>query len=299
MRGSDYAELRAFAAIAEHGSFVRAAAHLGLSPSALSQTIRTLEERLGVRLLNRTTRQVALTEHGARFLERIQPGLAQIQAAFDDLDEVRHRPTGRLRINVGRTALRIMIEPKLAAFMALYPELEVELFADDTLADLVGEGFDAGIRLGESLAREMVALPFGGPQRQVIVGSPAYFERHPRPRTPQDLAQHDCIRLRLPGARRLYPYEFSRDGRDFDVEVHGRLILNEGWHILSAARAGLGLAQVFEPSARADLREGRLIEVLSEWLPPFPGFHIYYPARKQLPMKLRVFVDFLRAQTWD
>jgi DNA-binding transcriptional LysR family regulator len=288
-----------FARVAHFGSFTRAAAELEVSPSALSQSVRALEARLGVRLLNRTTRRVALTEHGARFLERIQPGLAQIQAAFDDLDDVRHRPTGRLRINVGRTALRIMIEPLLPRFMARYPELEVELFADDTLADLVAEGFDAGIRLGESLARDMVAVPFGGPQRQVIVGAPAYFERHPPPLTPQDLAEHDCIRLRLPGSRRLYPFEFSRDGRDFDVEVRGRLILNEGAHILSAARAGLGLAQVFEPSARADVREGRLVEVLSEWLSPFPGFYIYYPERKQLPMKLRVFVDFLREQVWE
>ena len=288
-----------FARVAHFGSFTRAAAELEVSPSALSQSVRALEARLGVRLLNRTTRRVALTEHGARFLERIQPGLAQIQDAFDDLDDVRHRPTGRLRVNVGRTALRIMIEPLLPRFMARYPELEVELFADDTLADLVAEGFDAGIRLGESLALDMVAVPFGGPQRQVIVGAPAYFERHPPPRTPQDLAGHDCIRLRLPGSRRLYPFEFSRDGRDFDVEVRGRLILNEGAHILSAARAGLGLAQVFEPSARADLREGRLVEVLSDWLSPFPGFYIYYPARTQLPMKLRVFVDFLREQAWE
>ncbi|QWP77630.1 LysR family transcriptional regulator [Lysobacter sp. K5869] len=288
-----------FARVAHFGSFTRAAAELEVSPSALSQSVRALEAQLGVRLLNRTTRQVALTEHGARFLERIQPGLAQIQAAFDDLDDVRHRPTGRLRINVGRTALRIMIEPHLPAFMARYPELEVELFADDTLADLVGEGFDAGIRLGESLARDMVAVPIGGPQRQVIVGAPAYFERHPPPRTPRDLAEHDCIRLRLPGARRLYPFEFSRDGRDFDVEVSGRLILNDSAPILSAARAGLGLAQVFEPLARADLREGRLVAVLSDWLAPFPGFYVYYPARKQLPMKLRVFVDFLREQAWE
>ncbi|WP_363799761.1 LysR family transcriptional regulator [Lysobacter firmicutimachus] len=284
----------AFARVAHCGSFTRAAAELEVSPSALSQTVRALEARLGVRLLNRTTRRVGLTEHGARFLEQIAPALAQIEAAFDDLDAVRDRPTGRLRINTGRTALKILVEPHLPAFLARYPELEVELFVDDTLADLVEGGFDAGIRLGETLARDMVAVPVGGAQRQVVVAAPAYFARRPAPRTPQDLVGHDCIRLRLPGSRRLHPFEFHSDGRDVAVEVQGRLILNEGGAILDAARAGLGLAQLFEPIARQDLRAGRLVEVLQDYLPPFPGFYVYYPARRQLPPKLRVFVDFLR-----
>ncbi|MGO4261479.1 LysR substrate-binding domain-containing protein [Lysobacter sp. TAB13] len=284
----------AFARVAHFGSFTRAAAELEISPSALSQTVRGLESKLGVRLLNRTTRQVSLTEHGARFLDQIGPGLAQIEAAFDDLDAVRHRPTGRLRINVGRTAAKVLVEPRLPEFLARYPELEVELFADDTLADLVAGGFDAGIRLGECLARDMIALPVGGMQRQVIVATPGYFEHRDKPRTPQELVGHECIRLRLPGSRRLYPWEFGRDGRDFEVDVEGRLIFNDGMMILSAARAGLGMAQLFEPIAREDVRAGRLVEVLGDYQPPFPGFYIYYPARKQLPTKLRVFVDFMR-----
>ncbi|MFD1298388.1 LysR family transcriptional regulator [Lysobacter gummosus] len=286
----------AFARVAHFGSFTRAAAELEVSPSALSQTVRGLESKLGVRLLNRTTRQVGLTEHGARFLDQIGPGLAQIEAAFDDLDAVRHRPTGRLRINVGRTAAKVLVEPRLPEFLARYPELEVELFADDTLADLVAGGFDAGIRLGECLARDMIALPVGGMQRQVIVATPGYFENRDKPRTPQELVGHECIRLRLPGSRRLYPWEFGRDGRDFEVDVEGRLIFNDGMMILSAARAGLGMAQLFEPIAREDVRAGRLVEVLGDYQPPFPGFYIYYPARKQLPTKLRVFVDFMREQ---
>jgi len=168
------------------------------------------------------------------------------------------------------------------------------LFVDDTLADLVEGGFDAGIRLGETLARDMVAVPVGGAQRQVVVAAPAYFARRPPPRRPQDLVGHDCIRLRLPGSRRLHPFEFHLDGRDIAVEVQGRLILNDGGAILAAARAGLGLAQLFEPIVRQDLREGRLVEALRDHQPPFPGFYVYYPARRQLPPKLRVFIDFLR-----
>ena len=284
----------AFARVAHFGSFTRAAAELEISPSALSQTVRSLETKLGVRLLNRTTRQVGLTEHGARFLDQIGPGLAQIEAAFDDLDAVRHRPTGRLRINVGRTAARVIIEPRLPEFLARYPDLEVELFADDTLADLVAGGFDAGIRLGECLARDMIALPIGDMQRQVIVATPEYFQRHPAPQTPRDLVGHDCIRLRLPGSRRLYPWEFNSEGRDFEVDVQGRLICNDGLMILRAACAGLGMAQLFEPIAREEIAAGRLVAVLDEYQPPFPGFYVYYPARKQMPTKLRVFVDFMR-----
>lgn len=286
----------AFARVAHFGSFTRAAAELDLSPSALSQTVRALEAKLGVRLLERTTRRVGLTEHGARFLERIGPGLAQIQAAFDDLDAVRHRPTGRLRINTGRTALKVLLEPRLPAFLARYPELEVELFADDTLADLVAGGFDAGIRLGECLARDMIALPIGGPLRQQVVAAPAYFARNAQPERPEDLVGHDCIRLRLPGSRRLHAWEFAEDGREFEVDVGGRLILNESQPILEAARAGLGMAQLLEPTTRADVAAGRLIAVLDAFQPPFPGFYLYYPARRQMPTKLRVFVEFMREQ---
>ncbi|WP_031372581.1 LysR family transcriptional regulator [Lysobacter antibioticus] len=284
----------AFARVAHHESFTRAAAELELSPSALSQTVRTLEAKLGVRLLNRTTRRVGLTEHGARFLEQIGPGLAQIEAAFDDLNAVRDRPTGRLRINTGRVAARLLLEPNLPAFLARYPQMQVEVFADDTLADLVAGGFDAGIRLGECLAKDMIALPLGGPQRQIVVGSPAYFEQRTHPRTPEELVDHECLRHRLPGSGRLMAWEFTRDGREYEVDVAGRLIYNDSSLALNMVRAGCGLMQAFEPMVTEDLRRGGLVQVLDAYTPAFPGFHIYYPARKQLPTKLRVFVDFMR-----
>jgi DNA-binding transcriptional LysR family regulator len=285
----------AFARVAHHASFTRAAAELAVSPSALSQTVRTLESQLGVRLLNRTTRRVGLTEHGARFLQQVSPGLQLIEAAFDDLDLVRDRPAGRLRINLSRIAAQQLVIPRLSAFAARYPEVEVELFVDPSLADLVAGGFDAGIRLGECLAKDMIALPVGPMQRQVVVGSPAYFRRHPPPRTPADLVHHDCIRHRLSSGR-LMPYEFTRDGRDFEVEVNGHLIFNDSGLAREAARAGLGLSQQFEAEAAADLVNGTLQRVLDDDLEPFPGFFIYYPAREHMATKLRVFIDFLREQ---
>ena len=283
----------AFARVARLGSFTRAAAELEVSPSALSQTVRTLEERLGVRLLNRTTRRVGLTEHGARFLAQVAPGLEQIDAAFDDLDAVRDRPTGRLRINAGRIAIRTLVEARLPAFLARYPDVQVELFADDTLADLVAGGFDAGIRLGECLARDMVAQPLGGPQRTIVVGSPGYYARHGRPEVPEDLIHHDCIRQRLPGSGRMQPWEFSRDGQDFEIDVRGRLIFNDSSLARGPALAGLGLAQLFETMVAQDVAAGRLLPVLDAYTPPFPGFYIYYPARRQLAPKLRAFVEFM------
>ncbi|RDZ26501.1 LysR family transcriptional regulator [Lysobacter silvisoli] len=283
----------AFARVAHLGSFTRAAAELEVSTSALSQTVRGLEERLGVRLLNRTTRRVGLTEHGARFLAQVGPGLAQIDAAFDDLDAVRERPTGRLRINAGRIAIRSLIEPRLPEFLARYPDVQVELFADDTLADLVAGGFDAGIRLGECLARDMVARPIGGPQRTIVVGSPDYYARRGTPRVPEDLIHHDCIRQRLPGSGRMQPWEFTRDGRDFEVDVGGRLIFNDSSLARAPLLAGLGLGQLFPVLVADHLAAGRLVQVLDRYTPPFPGFHIYYTARRQLAPKLRAFVDFM------
>ncbi|WP_242111776.1 LysR family transcriptional regulator [Luteimonas aquatica] len=285
----------AFAHVAHHASFTRAAAELAVSPSALSQTVRGLEAQLGVRLLSRTTRRVGLTEHGARFLQQVAPGLRLIEAAFDDLDRVRDRPAGRLRINLSRIAAQQLVMPRLPAFAARYPEVEVELFVDPSLADLVAGGFDAGIRLGESLAKDMIALPIGPMQRQVVVGSPAYFRRHPPPRAPGDLVHHDCIRHRLSSGR-LMAYEFTRAGRDFEVEVGGRLIVNDSSLARDAARAGLGLTQQFESEVAADLAAGSLQRVLDDDLAPFPGFFIYYPAREHMAPKLRVFVDFLREQ---
>jgi len=284
----------AFARVAHHASFTRAATELEVSPSALSQTVRALEAQLGVRLLNRTTRRVGLTEQGERFLQQVAPGLQQIDAAFQDLDFLRDRPAGHLRINLPRIAAERLVLPRLPTFMARYPEVQVELFVDPSLADLVAGGFDAGIRLGECLAKDMIALPIGTAQRQVIVATPDYFRRHAPPRVPRDLVAHECIRYRRSNGR-LMLWEFTRDGRDFEVEVGGRLVVNESDLALQLTREGLGMAQLFESQAAAGVADGSLLRVLDDWQAPFPGFHIYYPAREHLPPKLRVFIDHLRA----
>ncbi|SEM26397.1 DNA-binding transcriptional regulator, LysR family [Pseudoxanthomonas sp. GM95] len=293
MAASPLPAVVAFTRVAHHASFSRAADELGVSPSALSQTVRGLEQQLGVRLLHRTTRRVGLTEHGARFLEQVRVGLDQIDAAFQTLDAVRDTPAGLLRITLPRLVAERLVMPRLPAFHARYPQVQVELFVDRYMVDLVAEGFDAGVRLGESLARDMVALPIGPMHRQVVVGTPDYFARHGVPATPADLVHHACILHRLTSGR-LMPWEFTRDGRDFEVEVHGPLISNDSEVAYLAACSGLGLVQCFSELAQADLAEGRLVSVLQDWQLPFAGFHIYYPAREHLPPKLRVFVDFMR-----
>ena len=283
----------AFARVAHHASFTRAATELDVSPSALSQTVRALERQLGVRLLNRTTRRVGLTEHGKRFLRQVAPGLQQIDAAFQDMDFLRDRPAGHLRINLPSVTAERMIAPHLPAFLARYPDVQVELFVEAALADLVAGGFDAGIRLGECLAHGMVALPIGPMQRQVIVATPGYFQHHPPPAVPADLMQHECVRYRRSNGR-LMPWEFSSEGRDFEMEVGGRLIVNDSELGLLMVRQGVAMAQVFEAQVAHELRSGALRQVLREWQLPFSGFHIYYHAREQLPPKLRVFIDYLR-----
>lgn len=283
----------AFARVAHHASFTRAADDLGVSPSALSQTVRALEASMGVRLLHRTTRRVTLTEHGARFLDRVRGGLAQIEAAFDDLDSVRAVPAGKLRINVPRIAAELLLLPHLPGFLARYPQVEVELFVEPALADLLAGGFDAGIRLGECLARDMIAVPIGPLERQVVVATPGYFAAHGVPQTPAELVDHACIVHRRSNGR-LMPYEFTRDGRDFDVEVAGPLVFNDAALIHAAARAGMGVAQGFEAVMAADIASGQLRSVLQDWQQPFAGFHLYYPAREQMAPKLRVFIDHLR-----
>lgn len=285
--------LAAFACVARHASFSRAAIELGMSPSALSQSVRSLERRLGVRLLHRTTRRVGLTEPGERLLREAAPALARIGGALQALEESRDVPAGRLRITAPRIAAEQLVLPHLPSFCARHPHIEVELAVQAALTDLVAEGFDAGIRLGESLADGMVAAPLGPPQRLVVVASPAYLRRHPPPPTPEALAGHTCIRHRRSDGR-LMPWEFARDGQDFSVEVDGGPIFNDSGLGRRMAIAGLGLAQVFEAAAADDLAAGRLLRLLDAWQPPFPGFHLYYPSREQLAPKLRVFIDFMR-----
>lgn len=287
--------IAAFARVAHHGSFTRAAAELDVSPSALSQTIRLLERRLGVRLFNRTTRRVTLSEHGAHFLEQVLPGLERIDAAFADLDARRGLPSGHLRINLPRVAALRLVMPRLAEFQRRYPQITLELYADDQLSDLIAGGFDAGIRLGECLAREMVALPVSPPQQLAVVASPDWLARHPAPRTPQELIGMECVRFRRMGSGRLHPWEFNQDGRDITVEVHGQLIVNDGGLARQAALAGVGLAQPLLAEVEDDIAAGRLVRLLAGYTPRFDGLYIYYPSREQLAPKLRVFIDFMRA----
>ncbi|MBD8899850.1 LysR family transcriptional regulator [Rhodanobacter sp. DHG33] len=294
----DYA-LRAFRAIAEHGSFTRAAAALDVTASALSQTLRQLETQLGTRLLHRTTRRVGLSEAGHELLQRIAPALNELDAAMDALRQHGDRPAGLLRITVPDVVATALLDPLLGEFMARWPDVQLDIHVDNGFSDLIAEGFDAGIRLGESLQRDMVALPVGGPMRSVVVGSPDYFARHERPKQPRDLEAHDCINFRKISSRAIYRWEFAhktgpRKGQWFDVSVHGRLTVNSIPLGVRAAIEGAGLATVLEPFAREALADGRLESVLDDWLPPYEGFHLYYPSRFQVPPKLRVFIDFLR-----
>lgn len=293
--------LVAFASVARHGSFTRAATESGVSASALSQSIRALEAQLSVRLFNRTTRRVALTEAGAQFLDRVRPALSMLEAAYESLDETRGEPTGLLRVNLPRIAGDLLVVPHLAEFAQRYPRVVVELSLDEGLTDLIGEGFDAGIRLGERLARDMVAVPLSGPLRIAVAGSPAYFARHPKPSTPDDLVRHDCLRYRFSTSRGIYRWEFAEPGeragpsrRVFEVETSGSFVTNDLRTMVVAAEQGVGLLHVIEDFIRPQLADGRLVRVLDEWALTFDGFSLYMPSRAQMPSKLRAFVDFLK-----
>lgn len=295
MRSSELPAIAVFARVAHHGSFTLAARELGVSASALSQTIRGLEQHMGVRLLQRTTRRVGLTEVGARFLAEIVPALKQIDDAFGVVDVLRGKPTGLLRINLGRTANDLLITPILAEFHALYPDLRVELYLDEGLADLVAGHFDAGIRIGESLAQDVTAVRISGEQRMQVVASPAYVAAHGTPQSPHDL--HHCKTLgRRYNHGGLYRWEFQRDGHVFDIELESQLISNDPRQIIEMARAGLGIAHLFADLVREDIARGTLVPLVEEWSESFPGFYLYFLTRQQLPTKLRVFIDFLTAR---
>lgn len=285
------ATLRAFRLIAEYGSFTRAAAELEVTPSALSQTLRQLEHNLGVRLLHRTTRRVGLTEAGCDFLERIGPALSAIDGAIEAARQYGERPAGTLRLTTAHMSTLATVIP---AFMRAYPEITLDIRVDNALTDLIGEGFDAGIRLGERLERDMVALPLTGPMRSCVVGSPAYFAEHDRPRHPRELTAHNCVRYRFATSGAIYRWEFAEKGRWFEIDVGGNLIVNENALALAAVRDGIALAHLPESLLRAELDDSRLESVLDAWLPPYDGLYIYYPSRYQVPPKLRVFIDFLR-----
>ena len=285
----------AFARVAQHASFTRAAAELGVSPSALSQTVRALETKLGMRLLNRTTRRVGVTEAGAQFLQRVLPALEQLGAAFSELDELRGKPTGTLRLNLPRMAMATIFTPILGEFCRAYPGIRLDLTADDRFVDLVGEGYDAGIRLGERLAQDMIAIRATREQRIAVAGSPEYFRHNPKPTQPSELHEHPCMRFRFSSGV-IYRWEFGRDGKDFEIDVDGPLICNDNDLMIAAARQGIGLTHIMEELVQRELQSGELVRVLEDWCPPFPGLYLYYPSRAQMPLKLRVFIDFLQAR---
>uniref|UniRef100_Q07PV9 Transcriptional regulator, LysR family n=1 Tax=Rhodopseudomonas palustris (strain BisA53) TaxID=316055 RepID=Q07PV9_RHOP5 len=286
-------DLSAFVAVARERSFTRAAAKLGLSPSALSHTLRELEARLGIRLLTRTTRSVAPTEAGERLLATVAPRLSEIEAELAGLSELREKPAGTIRITAGDHAAETVLWPALIGLLRDYPDIRVEIVADNALTDIVTARFDAGVRFGEQIAKDMIALRIAPDMRMAVVGSPAYFAQRPRPKKPQDLTAHSCINLRLMTYDNLYAWEFEKAGREMKVRVEGQLVFNTMALALEAALAGFGLAYVPEDRAQAHLAEGRLIRVLTEWCPPFPGYHLYYPSRQPTPA-FALLVDALR-----
>jgi DNA-binding transcriptional LysR family regulator len=293
MQRTDLSDLAAFVAVAKHRSFRRAAVELRVSPSALSHAIRGVEERLGIRLLNRTTRSVAPSEAGERLLARLRPALLDIADAVEDVNAFRDTPTGTLRLNVPRPAAHLLLAPVMARFLRANPQMHLEIVADDGLVDIVSAGFDAGIRLGESLERDMIAVAIGPLQRFAIVGSPAYFDGREKPRTPADLRDHACIRYRFPSGV-LYRWKFEKRGRALEVDVDGPLTLGEPELMARAALDGVGLALAFEGYVEAPIAAGRLVRVLADWCPTFPGFHLYYPSRRQVPAGLRAFIEMVR-----
>jgi DNA-binding transcriptional LysR family regulator len=287
-------DLLAFLAVAQERSFTRAAAKLGVSQSALSHTVRGLEERLGLRLLTRTTRSVAPTEAGERLLRGVGPRFDEIDAALAALSELREKPAGTIRITAGEHAADSILWPALVKLLPEYPDIKVELIIDYGLTDIVADRYDAGVRLGEQVARDMIAVRIGPDMRMAVVGAPSYFARRPRPKTPQDLTAHDCINLRLPTYGGLYAWEFEQDARELKVRVEGQLVFNNIALRMNAAMAGLGLAYLPEDQVQTHLADGRLIRVLADWCPPFSGYHLYYPSRRQPTPAFALLVDALR-----
>jgi DNA-binding transcriptional LysR family regulator len=299
MARTELNDITAFLAIARDGSFTRAAARLGVSTSALSQTVRNLEARLGLRLLTRTTRNVAPTEAGERIIQAIGPKLEEIDAELAALTALRDKPAGMVRLSAGEHAAEMILWPAVHKLLPRYPDITVEIVIDNGLTDIVAERLDAGVRLGEQVARDMVAVRIGPDLRMAVVGAPEYFKGRKRPCTPQELTEHNCINLRLPTAGGLYAWEFEKGGRALRVRVEGQLVFNTATMTVNAALAGAGLAFVPEDRVRGHLDEGCLIRVLADWCPPFTGFHLYYPSRRQPTPAFAVLVAALRYRASD
>ena len=287
-------DLTAFTAVARERSFTNAAAKLGVSTSALSHTIRGLEERLGLRLLTRTTRSVSPTQAGERLLRSIGPRLDEIDAELASLSDLRERPAGTVRITSGEHPAHTIVWPALQKLLPNYPDINVEVIVDYGLTDIVSERYDAGVRLGEQVAKDMIAVPIGPDMRMAVVGAPAYLAQRPAPKTPQDLTGHNCINIRLPTRGGVYVWEFEKRGREVKVRVEGQLIFNNIALRLNAVLAGFGLAYMPEDQVRPHIAAGRLVRVLDDWCPPFAGYHLYYPSRRQPTAAFALLVDALR-----
>lgn len=294
MKSKSVDDLVGFLAVARELSFTKAAAQLGVSQSALSHTVRKLEERLGVRLLTRTTRSVSTTEAGERLLKAIGPRFDDIDAELAALSELRAKPAGTIRITAGEHSADTVLWPTLAKLLPRYPDIKIEIVVDYGLTNIVAERYDAGVRLGEQVAKDMIAVRIGPDLRMAVVGAPSYFAQHKRPRTPQDLTGHSCINLRLPTYGGVYVWEFEKDRREVKVRVDGRFVFNNFALRLNAAIAGFGLAYLQEDQVKTHLADGRLVRVLADWCPPFPGYHLYYPMRRQPTPAFAILVDALR-----
>ena len=293
MNNSGLVELEAVLAVARHGGFRPAATAMGLSRSALSATVAALEARLGVRLFNRTTRSVAVTQAGEAFIARIAPAVADIQGALQAASDLRTTPSGLLRLNTSVGAAQLVFSKVVLEFLRRYPDMRVDIVTERRLVDIVAEGFDAGIRLAEAVPRDMVAVPMGGEQRMVVVASPAYLAEHPAPRVPEDLMRHRCVRWRFASGN-IYRWEFARHGEAMTLDVPGPLTLDEPLLMREAARAGAGIAYLGLFHVADDLASGRLVPLLTEWSPSYPGICLYYPSRRHMPAGLRAFVDLVR-----
>jgi DNA-binding transcriptional LysR family regulator len=294
MKRHELGELLAFLAVAEERSFTRAAVRLETSQSALSHTVRKLEARLALQLLTRTTRNVAPTDAGARLLETLRPAFDDIDARLEALTALREKPAGSIRITTGQHAAHTVLWPVLAKFLPKYPDIRIEVAVDQGLADLVTGRFDAGVRLGERVDKDMVAVRIGPELKLAVVGAPSYFADRAKPKSPHDLSQHRCVNLRLQTKGGFYIWEFEKNGREVNVRVDGQLAFSDTTLILKAAIDGFGLAMVLEDQVLPLIAEGRLVRVLSDWCAPFAGYHLYYPSRRQLPAAFTLLVEALR-----
>lgn len=294
MAGENYNELAAFVMVARERSFTRAAAQLGVSQSALSQTIRALEERLGLRLLTRTTRSVSPTEAGHRLFATVAPRFEEIAQELASLSQLRDKPSGTIRINAGEHPAVSVLQPALRKFLPDNPDIRVEIVVDYGLTDIVAEGYDAGVRLGDQVAKDMIAVRIGPDLRMAVVGSPGYFARYPVPHSPDDLTRHNCIGIRLPTYGGIFPWDLDKDGHEVNVRIEGQLVFNNISLRLNSSLDGLGLAYLPEDQVLPYIERGQLIRVMDDWCEPFPGYHLYYPSRRHASPAFALFVETLR-----